>query len=53
MSAAQRKVIVETRRLGRTGFEVSVLGFGGSEIGYQHVAASTAEKLLNSALDAA
>jgi aryl-alcohol dehydrogenase-like predicted oxidoreductase len=42
---------VETRRLGRTGFEVSVLGFGGSEIGYQHVAASTAEKLLNSALD--
>jgi aryl-alcohol dehydrogenase-like predicted oxidoreductase len=47
----QRKVIVETRRLGRTGFEVSVLGFGGSEIGYQHVAASTAEKLLNSALD--
>jgi aryl-alcohol dehydrogenase-like predicted oxidoreductase len=42
---------METRRLGRTGFAVSVLGFGASEIGYQNVAASTVEKLLNSALD--
>jgi aryl-alcohol dehydrogenase-like predicted oxidoreductase len=42
---------METRRLGRTGFAVSVLGFGASEIGYQNVAASTVEKLLNGALD--
>jgi aryl-alcohol dehydrogenase-like predicted oxidoreductase len=42
---------MEKRRLGRTGFEVSVLGFGGSEIGYQGVAADTVAKLLNTALD--
>jgi aryl-alcohol dehydrogenase-like predicted oxidoreductase len=42
---------VETRRLGKTGYAVSVLGFGASEIGYQDVAASKVEKLLNSALD--
>jgi aryl-alcohol dehydrogenase-like predicted oxidoreductase len=43
---------METRRLGRTGFAVSVLGFGASEIGQQNVALSTVEKLLNGALDA-
>jgi aryl-alcohol dehydrogenase-like predicted oxidoreductase len=43
---------METRRLGRTGFAVSALGFGASEIGYQNVTASTVEKLLHSALDA-
>jgi aryl-alcohol dehydrogenase-like predicted oxidoreductase len=43
---------METRRLGRTGFAVSILGFGASEIGYQNVAVSTVEKLLNGALDA-
>ena len=42
---------METRRLGKTGFEVSVLGFGASEIGYQNVASSTVGKLLNAALD--
>jgi aryl-alcohol dehydrogenase-like predicted oxidoreductase len=42
---------MEVRRLGRTGFAVSVLGFGASEIGYQNVAESTVEKLLSSALD--
>ncbi len=31
---------------------VSVLGFGGAEIGYEGIAAETVEKLLNSALDA-
>ena len=30
---------------------VSVLGFGGSEIGYQGISASVVKKLLNSALD--
>ena len=43
---------MEKRRLGRTGLEVSVLGFGASEIGYQGVAAATVALLLNSALDA-
>lgn len=38
--------------LGRTGMEVTVLGFGGSEIGYEAVPFETVEKLLNSALDA-
>ena len=42
---------METRRLGKTGFAVSVLGFGGSEIGYNAVPAATVEKLLNGALD--
>ena len=42
---------METRRLGKTGYAVSVLGFGGSEIGYQDVAASKVKELLNSALD--
>jgi aryl-alcohol dehydrogenase-like predicted oxidoreductase len=31
---------------------VSVLGFGGAEIGYEHVAPDAAERLLNEALDA-
>jgi aryl-alcohol dehydrogenase-like predicted oxidoreductase len=43
---------MERRRLGRTDMEASVLGFGGSEIGYERVAARTVERLLGSALDA-
>jgi aryl-alcohol dehydrogenase-like predicted oxidoreductase len=43
---------MEKRRLGRTGLEVTVLGFGASEIGYQGVAEATVSRLLNSALDA-
>jgi aryl-alcohol dehydrogenase-like predicted oxidoreductase len=43
---------MERRRLGRTDMEVSVLGFGGSEIGYERVSARTVERLLGSALDA-
>ncbi|HEX3409427.1 MAG TPA: aldo/keto reductase [Candidatus Binataceae bacterium] len=42
---------METRRLGRTGFAVNAIGFGASEIGYQSVASSTVEKILNTALD--
>ena len=42
---------MEYRKLGKTGMNVSVLGFGGSEIGYEHVALAAAKKLLNEALD--
>ncbi|HET6385401.1 MAG TPA: aldo/keto reductase [Armatimonadota bacterium] len=41
---------MEKRRLGRTGLEVSALGFGGAEIGYQGVPFETVEKLLSGAL---
>jgi len=43
---------MERRRLGRTDMVASVLGFGGSEIGYDRVAVRTVERLLGSALDA-
>jgi aryl-alcohol dehydrogenase-like predicted oxidoreductase len=43
---------MERRRFGRTDMDVSVLGFGSSEIGYQRVSARTVAKLLGSALDA-
>jgi aryl-alcohol dehydrogenase-like predicted oxidoreductase len=43
---------MERRRLGRTDMTASVLGFGGSEIGYQRVSARTVARLLGSALDA-
>ena len=43
---------MEKRRLGQTDMDVSVLGFGGSEIGYERASAQTVTDLLNSALDA-
>ncbi len=43
---------MEKRKLGKTDIEVSVLGFGGSEIGYQEISAPVVKKMLNSALDA-
>jgi aryl-alcohol dehydrogenase-like predicted oxidoreductase len=43
---------MERRRLGRTDMDVSVLGFGGSEIGYERASAGTVARLLGSALDA-
>ncbi|HEV8584692.1 MAG TPA: aldo/keto reductase [Methylomirabilota bacterium] len=43
---------MERRRLGRTDMEVSALGFGGSEIGYDGVSQAVATRLLNAALDA-
>jgi aryl-alcohol dehydrogenase-like predicted oxidoreductase len=43
---------MERRRLGRTGLRVSVLGLGGSEIGYEGASQVTVDRLLGSALDA-
>ncbi|SEG72824.1 aldo/keto reductase [Paenibacillus sp. UNC499MF] len=43
---------MENRILGRTGLQVSTLGFGGAEIGFQGIDLSTVEKLLGDALDA-
>jgi len=43
---------MERRRLGRTDMDVSVLGFGGSEIGYERAGRHTVARLLGTALDA-
>ncbi len=43
---------METRRFGRTGMNVSVLGFGAAEIGHQNLDQDNATRLLNRALDA-
>lgn len=43
---------MEQRLFGNTGLRVSVLGFGGSEIGFQGASADTVARLLNTALDA-
>jgi aryl-alcohol dehydrogenase-like predicted oxidoreductase len=43
---------MEKRQLGKTDMHVSVLGFGGAEIGFEKAAAQTVADLLHSALDA-
>jgi aryl-alcohol dehydrogenase-like predicted oxidoreductase len=43
---------MEQRQLGRTDMRVSVLGFGGSEIGYEEAAPATVARVLGEALDA-
>ncbi|MBI3650986.1 MAG: aldo/keto reductase [Acidobacteria bacterium] len=43
---------MEKRQLGKTDMQVSVLGFGGAEIGFEGATADTVGELLNSALDA-
>ena len=43
---------IEKRVFGRTGLEVSALGFGGAEIGFEAAAPATVAALLNEALDA-
>jgi aryl-alcohol dehydrogenase-like predicted oxidoreductase len=48
----EEKHIMEKRQLGKTDMRVSVLGFGGAEIGFEKAAAQTVADLLHSALDA-
>ncbi len=43
---------MEKRAFGQTGMEVSVLGFGGAEIGHEGIEETTVARLLGSALDA-
>lgn len=43
---------MEKRVLGKTGMAVTVLGFGGAEIGFENVAFDQVERLLHAALDA-
>jgi hypothetical protein len=43
---------MEKRTLGNTGMNVTVLGYGGAEIGYRKVPLETVDRLINSALDA-
>lgn len=43
---------MEKRQYGKTDMNVSILGFGGAEIGFEGVSAEQADKLLGSALDA-
>jgi aryl-alcohol dehydrogenase-like predicted oxidoreductase len=43
---------VEKRTFGKTGLQVTPLGFGGAEIGYEGATPAEVEKLLNAALDA-
>jgi aryl-alcohol dehydrogenase-like predicted oxidoreductase len=42
---------MEKRRLGKTEMNVGVLGFGGSEIGYERISLASASRLLKRALD--
>lgn len=46
------KTPLERRRFGATDMDVTVLGFGGAEIGFQQTGQDVVEQLLNSALDA-
>jgi aryl-alcohol dehydrogenase-like predicted oxidoreductase len=43
---------MEKRQMGRTDMRVSVLGFGGAEIGFEQAAPQTVAQLLHEALDA-
>jgi aryl-alcohol dehydrogenase-like predicted oxidoreductase len=44
--------IMQKRTFGKTDLQVSPLGFGGAEIGFEQVPVKVVEKLLNEALDA-
>ncbi len=42
---------MDKRRLGKTGMDVSILGFGGAEIGFEQSTLTNVERLLMAALD--
>jgi aryl-alcohol dehydrogenase-like predicted oxidoreductase len=42
---------METRAFGKTDMQVSILGFGGAEIGFENISASIVKDLLTAALD--
>lgn len=42
---------MERRQLGKTGLDVSVIAFGGAEIGYENAEQSSVNRMLNNALD--
>src|SRR5262245_13778609 len=50
--AGKPAVPLERRPFGNTDMQVTVLGFGGAEIGYRKTDQDIIDKLLNSALDA-
>ena len=52
MESPSQTPYIERRRLGRTGIEVSTLGFGASEFGQKRTALKLAASILGSALDA-
>ena len=43
---------MEKRTFGKTGLNVSLLGFGGAEIGFEHATPDAVDRLLSSALEA-
>ena len=43
---------MEKRQLGKTDMTVTVLGYGGAEVGFQNESVDTVSRLLNAALDA-
>jgi aryl-alcohol dehydrogenase-like predicted oxidoreductase len=43
---------LEKRQLGKTDMHVTVLGYGGAEVGFQNESVDTVSRLLNAALDA-
>jgi aryl-alcohol dehydrogenase-like predicted oxidoreductase len=48
----QDPVAIEHRVLGKTGLKVALLGFGGSEIGFERAEQAVVDRLLNLSLDA-
>jgi aryl-alcohol dehydrogenase-like predicted oxidoreductase len=48
---AAQSGVMERRTLGRTGMDVSVLGFGGAEIGYENASDNEVDRIVGAALD--
>src|SRR6266478_1531139 len=52
LAKGQSSQLMEKRTLGKTGMNVTVLGYGGAEIGFRYVPVETVDQLIISALDA-